>query len=503
MNLLFRTDASVAIGTGHAMRCLALGQAWQDAGGRAVFAMSESTASIDDRLRSETFELFPVSCVAGSRQDANQTIALARELQAEWIVVDGYQFDAKYQRVLKSAGFKVLFFDDYGHVGHYSADLVLNQNVCARRRLYRDREPQTRLLLGSRYCLLRREFDIWREWRRDVSRIGRRVLVTMGGSDPENLTARVVKALALVRVEELDAIVVVGGSSVQPDLIESIDARRGTRISVRRDVTNMAELMAWADVAVSSAGSTCWELCLLGLPMLLVDVADNQTAVAQELDRQRCAIHLGGVADFSEDRVAQHLEDFLKLQEKRHSISMNCRGLVDGMGAKRVVSAMRSWLNLRQAQENDCRLLWEWANDPTVRGAAFSREPIPWEKHEAWLASKMKDPDCRILVAEDDKGRAIGQFRVDWRSDRDGEIDVSVSSERRGAGYGAVLIDLGVSSAFAERGECLHAFVKTENQASRAAFEQAGFTQLDEEDKQGQRVIHYIRNRDCDQNRSE
>ena len=329
--------------------------------------------------------------------------------------------------------------------------------------------------------------------------MGRRVLVTMGGSDPENLTERVVDALVLIELDELEAIVVVGGSSPHSDLLESPAGQRGKNISVRRDVTNIAELMAWADFAVSSAGTTCWELCLLALPALLVDVAENQTELAQELARRNCAIHLGGPRDFTVEQLASQLEALLRSGEKRRALSANCRELVDGRGSERVASAMHAGLRLRSVQENDCRLLWEWANDPQVRRAAFSSDPIAWEQHEAWFASKMRDPDCRILVAEDAEGGAVGQFRVDWRSDQDGDIDVSVSSECRGAGYGAALIDLGASSVFAEKGERLHAFVKVENLPSRRAFEQAGFANLGEESVHGQLALHYIRTSERDQ----
>jgi RimJ/RimL family protein N-acetyltransferase len=159
---------------------------------------------------------------------------------------------------------------------------------------------------------------------------------------------------------------------------------------------------------------------------------------------------------------------------------------------------MRAALRLRVVREEDGHLLWEWANDPQVRAAAFSSEPIPWEQHRVWFASKMRDPNCRILVAQNEQGLAIGQFRVDWRTEEDGDIDVSLTSECRGAGYGAVLIDLGVSSVFAERGKHLHAFVKIENQASRRAFEQAGFRSLGEDRVHGQQAIHYLRTKEDD-----
>ena len=497
MNLLIRSDASVTMGTGHVMRCLALAQAWQDAGGRALFAVAESTSAVQARVGAEC-EVLAVLSEAGTVEDANETIALARKQNAEWIAVDGYYFTADYQRALKKEGFKLLFFDDYGHSRHHSADLVLNQNVCASESLYASRDPQTRLLLGPRYCLLRREFSFWRDWKREVPPVGRRLLVTMGGSDPENVTAKVVEALALIQLEDLEAIIVVGGSSPHPEL-QKRERHPGKKISVRRDVTNVPELMAWADAAVSSAGTTCWELCLLAVPALLVDVAENQTPLARELARRHCAIHMGGPRDFTAAKLAEQIEKLLRSREVRRNLSLRSRELVDGRGAGRVVSAMRARLRLRPAGENDCRLLWEWANDPHVRAAAFSSAPIPWEQHKVWFASKMKDPDCRILVAEDGQGKAVGQLRVDWRSHEDGHIDVSLAAECRGIGYGSVLIELGATSVFAEKGERLHAFVKVENQASRQAFEQAGFTSLGKESVDGQQAIHYLRTKQRDQ----
>jgi UDP-2,4-diacetamido-2,4,6-trideoxy-beta-L-altropyranose hydrolase len=483
------------------MRCLALAQAWQDAGGRALFAIADPSSSVRERLLKESVNILAVSASAGTAEDASRTVALAREHAAAWVVVDGYQFGVDYQQALKSAGFKVLFLDDYGHAGHYFADLVLNQNVFADRSAYENRESYTRLLLGPQYCLLRREFNAWREWRREIVPVGHRVLVTMGGSDPENFTERAIDALNLIEGEKLEATVVVGGGNERSELLTCIAARVGKKIAVRRDISNMAELMAWADVAVSAAGTTCWEMCLMGLPALLVDLAENQTPVARELDRRGCAIHLGGPRDVSSERLAEQVERLLSSRDDRLAMSLRCRELVDGEGTRRVLSALRSVsLRLRPAQENDSRLLWEWANDAQVRAAAFSSTPIPWEQHEVWFTGKMNDPDCRILIAENGQGRAVGQFRVDWRSREEADIDISVSSECRGSGYGRALIDLGASQALAGRSAArLHAFVKPENQASRRSFELAGFEGLGEEYVNGHAAVHYIRTGKTDQ----
>lgn len=491
-SLIVRADAGVEIGTGHVMRCLALAQAWRDAGGRVAFAMAQTTPAIRGRVADEADEIIEIASTPGSAEDALQTIAAATAQRADWVVVDGYHFAADFQRALKNSGFKVLVVDDHGHARHYFANLVLNQNLFASESLYSNRDSNTLLLLGPRYCLLRREFAEWIEWKREIPPVGRRLLVTMGGSDPANVTTRVMDALRMVDVNELETIVVIGGSNPHPEF-ERLPNYKGRKISVRKAVSNVAELMAWADVAISSAGTTCWELCFMALPSLLVDVAVNQTASARELGRRGCAIHLGNVEEFLPELAAIQLEKLLKSEQARYDLSVRCRELVDSLGAERVVHAMRAGLKLRPVREEDCRVLWEWVNDPQVRAAAFSSGPVPWEQHKAWFASRMEDPNCRILVAENGEGRPMGQLRVDWHSDQDGYIDVSVAPESRGTGNGGVLIDIGASIFFAERGERLHALVKVENMASRRAFERAGFMSLGEESVHGHLSVHYVR----------
>lgn len=338
MNLFFRADASIAIGTGHVMRCLALAQAVQDAGGRAVFAMAETTPAIQARLAEESCEVDSISGPVGTEEDFGQTIDLARQRQAEWIAVDGYRFGAEYQRAVKAAGLKVLFVDDYGHATHYCCDLVLNQNAYANERMYGAREPYTRLLLGPRYCLLRREFASWGGRRREVAAKGSKVLVTLGGSDPENVTSTVIEALR--RVSNIEATVVVGGSSPHFESLQRSTSQFGAWLRLQKGADNMPELMAWADVAVAGAGSTCWEMCLLQLPMAVIDIADNQKPIARELQELGMAIHLGSAKDVTEDEIAKRVGSLLGSEIERTALSDRCGKVVDARGTTRVLSEL-------------------------------------------------------------------------------------------------------------------------------------------------------------------
>ena len=218
--LVVRADANARIGAGHVMRCLALAQAWQDDGGRAIFLMAPNAPSLEKRLKSEATEVIRVAIQPGSADDATQTAHLARQMGALWVVVDGYHFDADYQRIIKDAGLRLLFVDDHGHSARYYADIVLNQNLHAHRGLYANREPYTRLLLGTRYVLLRREFLNWRGWKRRIAEVAHNVLVTMGGSDPYNVTLKVIQALQRLKLSDIEIKVALESNKPKGHLIK-------------------------------------------------------------------------------------------------------------------------------------------------------------------------------------------------------------------------------------------------------------------------------------------
>jgi spore coat polysaccharide biosynthesis predicted glycosyltransferase SpsG/RimJ/RimL family protein N-acetyltransferase len=386
----------------------------------------------------------------------------------------------------------VLFVDDNGHAGAYSADIVLNQNVHASRALYANRDPATRLLLGPRFAMLRREFRAWRDWKREIPPAARRVLVTMGGSDPDNVTGRVVQAI--LTEHDLEATVVVGGSNPHlPELRASV-GQHSESVRLIENVTNMPELMTWADMAVAGAGTTSLEMCFLGLPALLIVLADNQRLVAEELSRRGLAIYLREGAQTEASVLAGNFAELAASAQARRAMSERGREQVDGRGAERVVQSLRtSEIEMRRAESSDCRLLWELANDPAVRASAFSHEVIPWEHHVAWFHAKLSATNCRILIAQAAR-QFVGQVRIDLRSDLDGDIDISVAREFRGMGVSVRLIDLAVREIFETTGLArIHAYILPDNLRSMRAFEKAEFHNIGEEVVKENRANHYIR----------
>lgn len=338
--LLFRVDASTRMGTGHVMRCLALAQAWQDEGKQAIFAMATEVPALEYRLRSENIEIEHFSVRLGSVEDATATIRLAQQIETKWVVLDGYHFDAEYQRILKNSELKLLYIDDCRYAKHYYADIILNQNICADESLYLNREPYTQLLLGTCYALLRREFLQWRGWQRETPSVARNVLVTLGGSDPDNVTLKVIQALQQVDVEKLEVIVVVGGSNPHNEPLQAAIRESPFPISLKRNITNMPELMAWADVAISAGGSTNWELAFMGLPSILLIIADNQREIVEKLSQISAVLSLGWHKDVNFQKIEREIFNLLSKTALRVEMTQLVRELVDGRGCLRVLSKL-------------------------------------------------------------------------------------------------------------------------------------------------------------------
>lgn len=491
MNLFIRADASTRIGTGHMMRCLALAQAWQAEGGCVVFLSHCESDALIQRIKAMGIDYIPLDDLHPAPGDLRQTLNCLKGQHADWLVLDGYHIDPGYQQAVRAAGYRLLVIDDTAHLPEYHADILLNQNLNAEQLKYKSDAEMT-LLLGTRYVLLRQEFMAWRGWKREIPPVGRKVLVTMGGGDPDNVTLKVIRAIQKVEVGELEAVVVVGGSNPHLKMLQSEVQRSRITIRLEHDVVNMPELMAWADVAVSAAGSTCWELAFMGVPTLVLVWADNQRGIAEGLGDAGVVLNLGWHEQVTPLHIAEALSQVFTTASRAEMASKG-QGLVDGMGANRVVKVMfAQTLALRRASESDCALLWEWVNDPDVRASAFRSEVIPYEKHRQWFSAKLGDSLCFQFIALDIHNTPIGQVRFDVKNG-EAEVDVSIARNQRGKGYSSSLIRKSVQELQRmTTTHTVHAFVKPENETSLNAFQRTGFTRLSLEMVKGHHAIHLI-----------
>jgi len=340
-HLVIRVDAGGEIGAGHLMRCLALAQAWQDAGGQAIFIIGFQNEGLQQRLQKEGFDIHQLTNPYPHDSDWGYTKSLLDDYPDAWLILDGYHFDEIYQKRIKDAGHKLLVIDDMAHLKHYYTDILLNQNLHAESSLY-SCEPDTRLLLGSRYVLLNRDFLIWKDWRREFPEVGQRLLVTLGGSDSNNNTLKVIEALQEIQITGLEVKVVVGASNPHLDTLEKAIGHSRISIPLILDARNMPELMTWADVAISAGGYTAWELAFTGMPVIMMVSAENQRRIAESLDIAGAAINLGWDTNITAGDIAGTLLSLLKSKQKRQEMSLKGRQIVDGQGGRRVVSALEN-----------------------------------------------------------------------------------------------------------------------------------------------------------------
>ena len=337
-HLLVRADASSEIGIGHVMRCLALAQAWGDREGEVTFACRELPESLLPRLYRERIDVTTVEAERGSVEDACRTAGLAAALASSAVVLDGYSFGAAYQQVVRSTGSCLVVVDDYGQIGSYEADIILDQNLGSEPGPYEGRDPNSLLLLGADYALLRR--DVVQSRRpRDFRATADKVLVTCGGADPAGLTSRLLESLGRLKETLLDIRVVLGPATggVPGNLPNGIPHR----VEVLQAQESLAPLMSWADLAVAAAGSTVWELAYLGLPSLLISVAPNQRPAAAQLQRAGFAVDLGEVSD-SElgERLLEAVRELIRDAGRRSAMSGAGERVVDGRGAARLTEAI-------------------------------------------------------------------------------------------------------------------------------------------------------------------
>lgn len=494
--LLIRVDSDKNIGAGHVMRCLALAQAWRDNGGQVSFVLATNPGSLEARLAAEGMQVIHLSTDMGSEDDTRQTVQLARQFAADWLVLDGYHFDEDYQRALKQADLRVLCIDDYGHANYYYADWILNQNISADEAYYWNRESYTRLLLGSRYVLLRKEFFAWHSWQREIVPVARKALVTLGGGDLDNVTLQIIRALRELSVPDLEVRILVGPMNPNLTALRLAGGAAYPTFQLLTSPTNVPELMAWADLAISNAGSTCWELAFMGIPTLVVVLAENQLGIAESLAEKRAIINLGWHQQLMRDRIVKELETLMASAEQRLAQSERARALIDGEGAARVVLNLKGEkFRLRRAGVKDARLVWELANESSTRSASFSTDMIPWDTHVEWFNAKLKNPDCHFFIAVDQQDIPFGQIRFDLH-EKEALVSVSLAANYRGRGYGEALIRQGSAQAFRETNiDLIRACIKPENTTSASAFIKADYQSVSDSIVKNQLAREYILSR--------
>jgi UDP-2,4-diacetamido-2,4,6-trideoxy-beta-L-altropyranose hydrolase len=329
--LAIRADADSTIGAGHVMRCLALAQAATDLGINTLF-IGRIEAALAARLHEEDFTV--LQSPEGEEEDLKHFLEATSQCKA--VVIDHYELCTSYQREVRRAGLRLLVIDDYNHHEAYEADLLLNQNPGAE--AYDYLLPSgAELLLGPQFALLRREFRSPVEDDGATKLQGPLLLVTMGGADPDNISALALEALMLPEAEHIHAKILLGASNPHREALTLGAQALGGRVVLENFTQNMALEYSRADMVLSGGGSTCLEICAMAKPALAIVLAENQKGTCRNLHEMGALQCLGPADGLNPQKLASALGALWADEEGRKLLSQRGSQLLDGKGALRVV----------------------------------------------------------------------------------------------------------------------------------------------------------------------
>jgi UDP-2,4-diacetamido-2,4,6-trideoxy-beta-L-altropyranose hydrolase len=370
-NIFFRVDASQQIGAGHVMRCLTLADALKARGARCRFISRAHPGNLIELIRERGYEanslLTPaqhaqeaIEIVAISQNshhgepahadwlgstwqtDAEETAAILSTCQPDWLVVDHYALDHRWEAALAPHCRKLLVVDDLADRPH-CCDILLDQNLGRQAQDYAALvDARCQLLVGPQYALLRPEFAALREYslqRRNAQPAIRRLLISMGGVDQYNATGEVMQALKTSSLPvDCHITVVMGLTAPWLQNVQELAAQMPWTTEVMVNVNDMAQHMANSDLAIGAAGSTSWERCCLGLPTLMVVLAANQWPGAQALQKAQAVSLIGEGPDIAE-QLPQAVAALLQGNQLQY-LSAAASTVTDGRGVGRVLQSL-------------------------------------------------------------------------------------------------------------------------------------------------------------------
>lgn len=494
MRVVFRADASVQIGIGHVMRCLTLADALRNAGADCGFICRDLPGHLGAQIsaRGHALHLLPAPDGTSSpaappvhapwagvswEQDAAETVAHIGT--CDWLVMDHYAFDRRWQQALASRFRKLMVIDDLADRPH-DADFLLDQNLGRAAADYDGLVPDSCMrLIGPRHALLRAEFRAARVAsmaRRGTRQGVRHILISMGGTDMPDATSRVLDTLAGANLlGDLRLIVVMGRSAPALERVRARAAQMPWPTEVLVDVTDMARLMQDADLAIGAGGSTTWERCCLGLPSIIVETADNQASAVAAMQAEGAALGTGPLLDARfDERLVQAVG---QAQQELEALSRRAARVCDGKGVCRAVAEMGlGQIRVRKARMSDAEAIWHWRHHGDAAAFYLDPTPTPLADHLAWFETALASPSRDLLIVEyGGQPAAHVRFDKDRSTGESASASICLNPDFRGKGLGAQLLAFACNWAGAHGVLVLRATIHSRNQASINVFQRAGF----------------------------
>ena len=343
------------IGVGHVMRCLTLANALQKRDVQTIFICRYLPQYLESILTSSGHQVLRLNRAANGdllddlpqskllgvsqHQDSTDTITAIANRKFDWIIVDHYGIDARWETSLRAKVSRIMVIDDTADRMH-DCDVLLDQNfyLNADTRYVGKVSPTCTVLLGPRYALLRDEFRVWRTKTNPRTGPVKRILVFFGGMDAENHTNRTIEVLSQICDTKIAVDVVIGAEHSEREQIESLCMQSQFRCHV--ETSRMAELMANADFCIGAGGSTTWERCSVGLPSITVSFASNQIEIASALDSLGACQYIGSPSVSNSVSMHRAILEMLRNPDRLFTMSTKAFSLVDGLGVDRLCVAL-------------------------------------------------------------------------------------------------------------------------------------------------------------------
>lgn len=504
---IFRCDSSDQIGSGHFRRCVSLAKTLKDYNARCIFITQQLQGSIYTAYSDEVEILLmdPLSALGDSEyeteleddlqvSDANQFVRLldlAGIVHVDWVIVDSYSLGESWQKRVSSAwvNCKPLIcaihdFEDR----KYCADIVINQNLfdfkSSQYNLLAEKH-KTKVLLGPRYALIDEEFRevrLGQCLKPDVRSI-KTVLVSFGGGNHDRLLNTLIPIFRSKEFESLSFHIAVSSKS---ELELPVTASAHTNVVIHKGLKSILPLMGMADLGIGAIGGSTWERACLGIPSLLIPVAENQSKAIK-------FIQTSGIAHVLEDDVLnvektaflmkECLSSIINSKEKIGSMKRAGLQICDGWGTSRVCFAMAGkseQLRLREAASCDLELYYVWVNDPLVRLTSFSSDEVDYNIHSEWFYSRLMSKECLMYVCIGPKDLPLGQVRFERIESGLVRVSYSLDTFARGMGLASTMLGLALSRLYSAWDDqfTLIAELKSANIASLKTLKSVGFREV-------------------------
>ena len=483
------------MGTGHVMRCLTLADTFQEQGSEVSFICREHDGNLIKYIEKKGYAVNRLDiCIFNieeeknplthaswlgvtQNEDAEACDPILKNINPDWLIVDHYAIDYRWQNQLKKNFEKLMVIDDLADRKH-KCDVLLDQTFGRTENDYTNLVPHDcKLLLGAHYALLRPEFSQWREYslQRRVAPELKNILISMGGIDQNNVTSQVLQALkTCVLPEELTITVILGAATPNIEKVKQIATTMSNTTEVKVGVDNMAELMANADIAIGAAGATTWERCCLGLPSIQIVVADNQLLVAKKLKEANIIKSIEDCSDLS-----LKLKEIIKNIEK---VSLLSSAVTDGRGSKTVCDYLISnvlandQITLKPVGVNDCEYVYSLQTSSARKYSRNPDKPI-WDEHVKWFMKTMNSESSvlfNIMLGQ----QFAGIIRLDNIDKREIEVSIIVSPNYSGRSIAKKSLKLAFKLMPIKS---FKAVIHKENIPSQYAFEKVGFKRIGED----------------------